>query len=85
MWEAEELPGLIFAPVSAVPGVVFVGTSLGKLAALDVRTGKELWTYDAPDKTGSGPSIVDGTILWGYGFTLFRGPGDGGIMSFRVP
>ncbi len=83
-WEAEEFPGRIFAPVSAVPGVAFVGTDSGILAALDTRTGKQLWTTNAPDKTGCGPSIVDGRVLWGYGFILFQGPGQGGVISFEV-
>jgi polyvinyl alcohol dehydrogenase (cytochrome) len=84
LWKSTKLEGLIFAPISAVPGVAFVGTTLGKLLALDVRNGKQLWTTDAPDKTGCGPAVVDGTVLWGFGFTLFRGPGDGGLVSFAV-
>ena len=84
LWEAEDFQGKIFAPVSAVPGVAFVGTDTGLLAALDTRTGEQLWTTNAPDRTGSGPSIVDGRVLWGYGFILFDGPGDGGVISFEV-
>jgi polyvinyl alcohol dehydrogenase (cytochrome) len=83
-WEAEDFPGKIFAPVGAVRGVAFVGTDSGVLAALDTRTGAKLWTTNAPDKTGCGPSIVDGRVLWGYGFTLFMGPGQGGVISFEV-
>jgi polyvinyl alcohol dehydrogenase (cytochrome) len=82
-WTAD-FAGKIFAPVGAVPGVAFVGTDTGILAALDTRTGKQLWTANAPDKTGCGPSIVDGRVLWGYGFTLFQGPGQGGVVSFEV-
>jgi polyvinyl alcohol dehydrogenase (cytochrome) len=83
-WEAEQFAGKIFAPVGAVPGVAFVGTDTGILAALDTRNGKKLWTTNAPDKTGCGPSIVDGRVLWGYGFFLFQGPGQGGVISFEV-
>jgi polyvinyl alcohol dehydrogenase (cytochrome) len=85
LWVTNEYPGMMFGPVSAVPGVAFVGTSEKKLLALDTATGKELWTFDAPDKTASGPSIVDGRLLWGYGFTLFQGPGQGGVLSFSLP
>jgi polyvinyl alcohol dehydrogenase (cytochrome) len=86
VWETNEMPGKIFAPVSAVRGVAFVGTDMGKLLALDTRTGKELWSYDAPARTGCGPSIVDGRVLWGYGFLFFDGPGaGGGIISFTLP
>lgn len=83
-WEAEEFAGKIFAPVGAVPGVAFIGTDTGTLAALDTRDGKQLWTTNAPDRTGGGPSIVDGRVLWGYGFFLFQGPGAGGVISFEV-
>ena len=82
LWEAEPFEGQIFAPVSAVRGVAFVGTADGLMAALDTRTGERLWTFEPPARTGCGPSIVNGRVLWGYGFTLFSGPGDGGIISF---
>ena len=78
LWRAKQFAGMIFAPVGAVPGVAFVGTDQGTLAALDAQTGAQLWTQQAPAKTACGPSIVDGRVLWGYGFTLFGGPGEGG-------
>lgn len=84
LWRSEQFEGLIFAPVGAVPGIAFVGTDGGTLAALDTDTGGRLWSYDAPARTGCGPSIVDGRVLWGYGFTLFEGPGEGGVISFAV-
>ena len=83
-WQAEDFAGKIFAPVGAVRGVAFVGTDSGVLAALDTRTGAKLWTTNAPDKTGCGPSIVNGRVLWGYGFNLFMGSGQGGVISFEV-
>ena len=83
-WTSEDIPGKIFAPIGAVPGVAFVGTDRGMLAALDVSTGERLWSFEAPAKTGCGPSIVDGRVLWGYGFTLFDGPGPGGVISFTI-
>jgi len=84
LWTSEEFAGKIFAPVGAVPGVAFIGTDTGVLAALDTGSGAKLWTTNAPDKTGCGPSIVDGNVLWGFGFTLFRGGGNGGIVSYQV-
>ena len=83
-WTAEQFTGKIFAPVSAVRGVAFVGTDAGILAALDTDNGKKLWTFNAPDKTSCGPSIVDGRVLWGYGFFLFMRGGDGGVISFSL-
>jgi polyvinyl alcohol dehydrogenase (cytochrome) len=85
LWQTDELPGLIFGPVGAVPGLAFAGTDQGVLYAFDVETGKELWSHEAPDRTGGGPSIVDGNLLWGYGFLFFDGAGEGGgIINFRV-
>ena len=84
-WTSEEFPGKIFAPVSAVPGVAFCGTDEGKMFALDTSDGKTIWSMDAPDKTACGPSIVDGRVLWGYGFIMFGGPGPGGILALEVP
>ena len=83
-WTAEQFTGKIFAPVSAVRGVAFIGTDAGILAALDTANGKKLWTFNAPDKTSCGPSIVDGRVLWGYGFFLFMRGGDGGVISFTT-
>ena len=83
LWE-EDFAGKMFGPVGAVHGVAFVGTDQGLLAALDTKTGKQLWTHLAPARTGCGPSIVDGRVLWGYGFTFFDGPTDGGVISFSV-
>ncbi|HEY7137690.1 MAG TPA: PQQ-binding-like beta-propeller repeat protein [Acidimicrobiia bacterium] len=79
-----DLPGKILGPISAVHGVAFVGTDTGLMVALGTRTGTRLWSYQAPDKTACGPSIVDGRVLWGYGFILFGPAGKGGVISFTV-
>ena len=76
--------GNVFGPISAVSGVAFVGTDKGTMTALDVSKGKTLWSYLAPGKVGGGASIVGGRVLWGYGFTLFSGSGQGGVISFVV-
>jgi polyvinyl alcohol dehydrogenase (cytochrome) len=78
------LPGQIFAPVSAVRGVAFVGTSSGLMTALDIRTGAMLWSYQAPGPVAAGPSIVGAHLLWGYGYTFGPGTSQGGIISFEV-
>jgi polyvinyl alcohol dehydrogenase (cytochrome) len=83
-WRAGDFAGMIFAPISSVPGVAFVGTDQGILAALDTSSGKQLWTFTAPNKTGCGPAIVGNRVVWGYGFFLFGGAGAGGVLSFTV-
>jgi polyvinyl alcohol dehydrogenase (cytochrome) len=81
-WSSEELQGKVFGPVSAVPGVAFVGTDANMMYAFDTGTGKQLWSFEAPGKIGGGPAIVDGHVYWGYGFILFRGTSDGGVINF---
>jgi polyvinyl alcohol dehydrogenase (cytochrome) len=80
-WQIEE-EGMVFAPVSAAPGVAFVGTTLGAMLALDVTDGTELWRHEAPNSVGAGPTVTDGHLLWGYGYALFSGPGEGGLVTF---
>ena len=63
---------------------VHVKTNQNAMMALDVSDGKTLWSYRAPAQVGGGASIVNGRVLWGYGFTLFSGAGQGGIISFAV-
>lgn len=81
-WTSEELTGKVFGPVSAVTGVAFVGTDANTMYAFDTAGGKKLWSFDAGGKIGGGPAIVDGRVLWGYGFILFRGTSEGGVLSF---
>jgi polyvinyl alcohol dehydrogenase (cytochrome) len=83
LW-SKTFAGNVFAPISAVHGLAFVGTDAGVMMALNTQNGKTLWSYSAPDKVGGGPSITNGRLLWGYGFTLFKGPGKGGVISFTV-
>jgi polyvinyl alcohol dehydrogenase (cytochrome) len=82
-WSTSE-KGNVFGPISAVPGVAFVGTVAGNLYAIDTATGDQLWTYATPAQVGGGASIVKNRIFWGYGFTLFSGSGQGGMISFKV-
>jgi polyvinyl alcohol dehydrogenase (cytochrome) len=83
IWEVE-LDEPIFAPVSAVPGVAFVATTMGTMLALDAGDGTELFRTVAPNQIGAGPTIIDGHVLWGYGYALFDGPGEGGLIDFTV-
>ncbi|MBS1846894.1 MAG: PQQ-binding-like beta-propeller repeat protein, partial [Actinobacteria bacterium] len=55
---SKTLEGSVFGPISGVPGIAFVGTAKNHLYALDTRTGRTLWSYDAPAPIGGGASIV---------------------------
>jgi hypothetical protein len=54
------------------------------MLALDVGDGSELFRAVAPNQIGAGPTIIDGHVLWGYGYALFGGPGAGGLIDFTV-
>jgi polyvinyl alcohol dehydrogenase (cytochrome) len=82
-WE-HEVEGAIYAPISVSPGVVYAATVAGTMYALDATDGRELWSHTAEDQVGGGATIVDGTVLWGWGFALFSsGSGKGGLLAFR--
>lgn len=82
-WETE-LEGAIYASISVSPGLVYAATVAGTMYALDAADGTVLWSHTAEDQVGSGPTIVDGTVLWGWGFALFSsGSGKGGLIAFR--
>lgn len=84
LWETE-IEGSIYAPVTAIPGVVFVGTTAGMFHAFDAESGDELWNMEVPDQVGSGASVVDGIVYWGVGFALFgAGTGEGGLYALSV-
>jgi polyvinyl alcohol dehydrogenase (cytochrome) len=78
------LNGKVFGPVSAVHGVAFVGTDANTMYAFDVATGKQLWSFNAPGKVGGGAAIVGSDVYWGYGFTLFGGSSEGGVIAFAL-
>lgn len=61
-------------PVSMANGVMFGESMDGSstdpdMFALDAATGKILWSYAAGSSVIAGPSIVDGTVYWGAGYT----------------
>jgi polyvinyl alcohol dehydrogenase (cytochrome) len=81
-WSTAALTGKVFGPVSALPRVAFVGTDANTMYAFDTATGKKLWSFDAPGKIGGGPAVVNGHVYWGYGFILFGGASEGGVIDF---
>jgi outer membrane protein assembly factor BamB len=83
LW-SKTFAGNIFAPVTGVRGLAFVGTDASRYYALSTSSGAQEWTYVPPAQVGGGASIVGGYVIWGYGFTLFKGPGQGGIVCFSV-
>jgi polyvinyl alcohol dehydrogenase (cytochrome) len=81
---SDAFAGDIFGPVTGVHGIAFVGTDAGRYYGLSTTNGDQEWTYAPPAQVGGGASVVGRYVIWGYGFTLFKGPGEGGIVCFSV-
>lgn len=91
-WE-RPMPRPVFGALTLAGGVVWHGTIDGVVHALDAATGIELWTAmpgdgDADAGIGGGLSVVDGTLLVGYGFWFFtvpEGSNVGGLVAYGLP
>jgi polyvinyl alcohol dehydrogenase (cytochrome) len=65
--------GVVFAgsaglPPIHVPGFDFDGTT-GGFFALNGSTGAVLWSFPIDGAVNSGPSVVDGVVYWGSGYS----------------
>jgi polyvinyl alcohol dehydrogenase (cytochrome) len=52
--------------------LVFAGTAAGFIRAYDARDGRVLWEFDTGGAVGGGPTVVDGTLYVGSGYTFLR-------------
>jgi len=55
--------------VSVANGVMYAGSQSGSMYALDAATGKVLWSFASGGTVVDGPSIVDGVVYWGSGYS----------------
>ena len=55
--------------VSVANGVMYAGSMSGWMYALDAATGEVLWSFASGGSVADGPSIVDGVLYWGSGYT----------------
>ena len=65
-------------------GVVYHGSTDGTMHAMDATTGDELWTEQVGTGMASGPSVANGVLLVGHGFSFFAAQADseGGIVAY---
>lgn len=59
-------------PVASSPGLVYAGSMSGAMVALNADTGATLWSFNAGGSVASAPSIVDGALYWGAGYSRFN-------------
>ncbi len=91
-WQTQ-VPASAFAqgPVSVANGVVYAGSSAptgNNMFALSASTGQILWSFPSGGSTVSSPSIVDGNVFWGSGYSLYSSLGFTGndlLYDFALP
>jgi polyvinyl alcohol dehydrogenase (cytochrome) len=52
--------------------------------ALDATTGNILWNFASGGSVIDGPSIVDGALYWGSGYSEIRGTGNNKVFAFTL-
>jgi polyvinyl alcohol dehydrogenase (cytochrome) len=69
--------------MSVANGVVFAGSFSGFMYAMDSSTGQILWSFDSGGSVVDGPSIADGVVYWGSGYSHIKpGKGNNRIYAF---
>jgi polyvinyl alcohol dehydrogenase (cytochrome) len=87
LWQtADPTPGTIdTGSVSVANGVLYAGSYSGTMYALDTRTGGFLWSFASGGSVIDGPSIVDGTVYWGSGYSeIPPGIGNNKVYAFTL-
>ncbi len=56
------------------------------MVALDASNGRTLWRFASGGSVIDGPSIVDGTVYWGSGYShLSIGTANNKLYAFTLP
>jgi polyvinyl alcohol dehydrogenase (cytochrome) len=86
-WQtADPTPGAIdTGAMSVANGVVYAGSYSGFMYAMDAHTGQILWSFDSGGAVVDGPSIADGVVYWGSGYSHIKpGKGNNKLYAFTV-
>ena len=69
--------------MSVANGIVYAGSFSGFMYAMDASTGRILWSFDSGGSVVDGPSIADGMVYWGSGYSHIKpGKGNNKIYAF---
>jgi polyvinyl alcohol dehydrogenase (cytochrome) len=74
-----------FGQMTAANGVVYAASFAGDMVAIEGTTGKILWKFSSGVSVICGPSVVNGTVYWGAGYTRGGGIGGNTIYAFSLP
>ena len=87
LWQTADpvVGALDLGSVSVANGVVYAGSddAAGHMYALDAKTGQVLWSFASGGSVIDGPSIVDGTLFWGSGYSR-NGTGNHKLYAFSL-
>ncbi len=76
------------APVSVANGIVYTASmakSGNEMYALDAATGGILWQFAAGSSVNAAPSIVNGSVYWGSGYSKSaEGNGNNRLYAFSI-
>jgi outer membrane protein assembly factor BamB len=77
--------GELYSSAAASGGIIYIGTKTGSLAAIDERTGSELWHFDLDDYVivRSSPAVVNRTVYIGGGYALYAIDAETGKEEWR--
>jgi polyvinyl alcohol dehydrogenase (cytochrome) len=71
--------------MSVANGVVFAGSFSGFMYGMDASTGKIIWSFDSGGSVGGGPSIADGVVYWGSGYSHSKpGTANNKLFAFAL-
>jgi polyvinyl alcohol dehydrogenase (cytochrome) len=84
LWQtADPTKGTIdIGSVSVANGVLYAPSLSGQMYALNTASGKILWNFASGGSVIDGPSIVDGAVYWGSGYTI--GTGNNKVYAFTL-
>ncbi len=69
--------------MSVANGVVYAGSYSGFMYAMDSATGQILWSFDSGGSVVDGPSIADGVVYWGSGYSHIKpGKSNNKVFAF---
>lgn len=71
--------------VSVANGILFSGTGGGLMVAMDASTGDILWDMQTDGSVVGAPSIVNGKLIWGTGYTPGFGVPNDKVFSLSTP
>jgi polyvinyl alcohol dehydrogenase (cytochrome) len=65
--------------------LVFAGSTAGFIRAYDAKDGRILWEFDTGGGIGGGPTVVDGVVYVGSGYTFLRvGKANNKLYAFSI-